>query len=127
MNGSHLVSQTLQLLDTKHGSHTSFNNDKVKLDHAQLVQTFAFVEGNLHSLILLNLSNIWTISVTLSGVTIPVNEVKESSVTVANITASNDESEKVSIRRQHQSGFNPDAPYPLPPYCMTVLRWKSSR
>lgn len=102
-------------------------NDKVKLDHAQLIQTFAFAEGVHHSLILLNLSRTETISVTFSGITKPHNSVEESRVTAANITDSNETSEQVSIRRQHLSAFDPSSPYSLPPHSMTVLRWDSSR
>ena len=102
-------------------------NDKVKLDHAQLIQTFAFVEGNHHSLILLNLSRTESIQVAFSGAVKPLSSVEESRLTAANITDSNEQSEKVSIHRQHLAAFNPDSPYRLPPYSMTVLRWVSSR
>src|ERR1019366_517593 len=99
-------------------------NDKVKLDHTQLIQTFAFAEGTHHSLILLNLSRSETIPVTFSGAATPLNSVEESRVAAANITDSNEQSEKVSIHRQHLPAFNAGTPYRLPPYSMTVLRWE---
>ena len=102
-------------------------NDKVKLDNAQLIQTFAFAEATHHSLILLNLSRNETIPVTFSGAAKPQNLVEESRVSATNITDSNEKSEQVSIRRQHLPAFNPSAPYPLPPHSMTVLRWDSNR
>ena len=102
-------------------------NDKVKLDQAQLIQTFAFVDGRHHSLIMLNLSRTEAIPVTFAGPNKPYTSVEEIRVTAANITDSNEQSEKVSTRRKHMTAFDPSAPYSLPPYSMTVLRWDTKR
>ena len=103
------------------------SNDKIKLDHAQLIQTFSFVEGRHHSLILLNLSRNETIPVTFTGAVKPIKSVNESQLTAASITDSNEQSERVAIRRKQLPAFDPNSPYRLPPYSMTVLRWDSSR
>ena len=42
-------------------------NDKIKLDHVQLIQSFAFSEGSRRSLILLNLSRADSIPITFAG------------------------------------------------------------
>lgn len=95
-------------------------NDKIKLDRAHLIQTFAFIDGPRHSLILLNLSRTETLSVQLP--TLP-NRVEESRLTAAHIDDSNEQTQKVSITRQHLAAFSSTTPYPLPPYSMTVLTW----
>ena len=95
-------------------------NDKIKLDHAHPIQTFAFADGPRHSLILLNLSRNETIPVQLP---ILPNQVEESRLTAAHIEDSNEQTEKVAIHRQHLTTFNPATPYALPPFSMTVLTW----
>jgi hypothetical protein len=102
-------------------------NDKIKLDHAQLIQSFAFVEGSRHSLILLNLSRTETIPVTFAGVNKPSGALEESRATAAMIENSNEKSALVSIQRKHLTGFQSAAPYQLPPFSMTVLRWDAGR
>jgi len=102
-------------------------NDKIKLDHAQLIQSFAFAEGSRHSLILLNLSRTESIPVTFAGPNKPSTTVEESRVTAANITDSNETTQLVSIHRQHIAAFDPNAPYRLPPFSLTVLRWDTGR
>jgi len=102
-------------------------NDKIKLDHAQLIQTFAFAEGSHHSLILLNLSRTESIPVIFAGANKPSKSVQESRVTAANIDDSNEQTQNVSIHRQLIASFNANPPYRLPPFSMTVLRWDSGR
>lgn len=102
-------------------------NDKVLLDHAQLIQSFAFAEGSRHSVILFNLSRSQSIPVTFAGDTKPSNIVEESRVTAANIDDSNENTERVLIRRRHLQAFQANAPYELPAYSMTVLRWDAAR
>ncbi len=102
-------------------------NDKVKLDHAQLIQSFAFTEGSRHSLILLNLSRTESIPVTFAGVNKPSNAVEESRVTAASISDSNESTQMVSIHHQHLSAFQSNTSYELPPFSMTVLRWDAGR
>jgi alpha-L-arabinofuranosidase len=102
-------------------------NDKIKLDHAHMIQTFAFAEGTRHSLILLNLSRKETIPVLFAGPNKPVNHVEESRLTASNIADSNEQEQKVAIHHQRLEDFNPDDPYRLPPFSMTVLTWNSTK
>ena len=102
-------------------------NDKIKVDHAQLVQSFAFAEGSHRSLILLNLSRSESIPVNFSGLNRPSGEVEESRVSATNIYDSNEKSELVSIHRKHISAMPQGDPYQLPPFSMTVLRWNTGR
>jgi hypothetical protein len=93
-------------------------NDKIKLDHAHLIQTFAFADGPRRSLILLNLSRTDTLPVQLPNLP---NQVEESRLTATHIEDSNEQMQKVATR--HQTLTNPATPYPLPPFSMTVLTW----
>ena len=98
-------------------------NDKIKLDGAQLVQSFAFSAGSRHSMILLNLSRSESIPVSFAGSNKPSGIVDESRVSAEHIEDSNEMTEHVAIHRKRLTAFQSNAPYPLPPYSMTVLRW----
>ena len=99
------------------------SNDKVKLEGAHLLQTFAFADGPQRSLILLNLSRDRTIPVQFAGPNSPHGQVTESILTAPTITANNESQEEVRTHKRPLPAFNPSQPYPLPPYSMTVLTW----
>ena len=101
-------------------------NDKIRLENAHLLQTFAFADGTRHSLILLNLSRNETIPVVFSGPNKPSGQVEQSVLTAANITDTNESAATVNIKQGHLPAFNPSASYPLPPYSMTVLEWNGT-
>jgi alpha-L-arabinofuranosidase len=102
-------------------------NDKIKLDHAQLIQTFAFADGARHSLILLNLSRTETIPVVFAGLSKPAALVEESRLTAEKITDSNEQTQTVTVHHEHITDFDPERHYRLPPFSMTVLTWDSAR
>ena len=100
------------------------NEAKIKLNGAHLIQSFAFTDGGAHrSVVVFNLSRTATLPVTFAGPSAPRGEVQVSRLISAQITDSNEDSEKVRITHAKLSGFQPDAPYSLPPYSMTVLSW----
>jgi len=99
-------------------------NDQVHVSGAHLIQTFAFADGPRRSLILLNLSRTETIPVAFAGLSKPSNSVEESLLTSTKITDSNEASPVVSVVHHRLASFNPAAPYPLPPFSMTVLEWQ---
>ena len=113
------------------GSNPTWNqpespNGKIKLNDAHLIQSFAFTDGDHCNLVLLNLSRSETLPVIFSGHLAPQGTVNVSRLTSVNITDSNEATKTVDIIHNTLSGFNPAAPYSLPPYSMTVLSWKVS-
>jgi hypothetical protein len=94
-------------------------NDKIRLDNAHLLQTFAFADGARRSLILVNLSRSDSLPVAFSQ---PMPEVDAAVLTSAKITDSNESLPEVSIRRQHVAKL--PARYVLPPFSMTTLEWQ---
>lgn len=101
-------------------------NDSIKLDGAQALLSFAFAEGDRRSLIVMNLSRTAMFPVTFSGADKPTGQVTESRLTAARITDSNENGEHVVIHRNLISSFASAKPYDLPPYSMTVLRWRTA-
>ena len=99
-------------------------NDHIKLDQAQLLQTFAFADGPRHSLILLNLSRTDTIPVTFAGPTQPTGPVDQTILTAPHITDSNEQTQTVAGRHQHLTTLT--SPVALPPFSMTTLEWTSA-
>jgi len=62
---------------------------------------------------------------TLAGPVAPHGEVKVSRLTSAHITDNNESAQTVGISHETLSAFNPDAPFSLPPFSMTVLSWEA--
>ena len=100
-------------------------NDKIKLDGAQLLQTFAFADGDRRSVILLNLSRTQPIPVVFTGPSRPSVSVEQSLLTYSNIAGTNELSPSIEIKHTHPSTFDPSQPYPLPPFSMSVLEWQA--
>jgi alpha-L-arabinofuranosidase len=98
-------------------------NDKIKLEKAHLLQTFAFVDGIHHSLIVFNLSRDRALPITFSGAAAPTGTVAFSQLTAAKITDTNEFNENVAIKRTTLNGFNPKLPYSVPPFSMNVFKW----
>jgi alpha-L-arabinofuranosidase len=101
-------------------------NAKIKLTGAHQIQSFAFTDGNRVSLIILNLSRNSSLPIILSGPTAPSGTVQMSRLTSANITDTNELSQKVDVKHETLQHFNSAAPYALPPFSMTVLSWNVS-
>ena len=101
-------------------------NDKIQLDHAHLIQSFAFSNGAERSLILLNLSRDQALPVDFSGPGSPMGAVVETVVTSAAIDDNNERQSKV-VTREATRQLNVGSPYRLPPFSMTVLRWRTNR
>jgi alpha-L-arabinofuranosidase len=101
-------------------------NGKIKLSGAHMIQSFAFTDGKESSVILFNLSRTDGLPVTFSGSNPPQGAVQAELLTSANLTDTNESSEKVKTTTQAIKQFNPAHPYMLPPHSMTVLSWKSN-
>jgi alpha-L-arabinofuranosidase len=101
-------------------------NAKIKLAGAHKIQSFAFTDGTHASVVLFNLTRNASLPVIFSGAVTPHGTVKVSRLTSANITDSNEESEKVKTKTGTLENFDPNAPYALPPFSMTVLTWDAS-
>ena len=98
-------------------------NDKIRLEDAHLLQTFAFADGPRRSLILFNLSRTAALPVSFSGPNSPAGIVHETSLTSANITDSNESRFLVTPHTTTLPHFSSAASYRLPPHSMTVLTW----
>jgi alpha-L-arabinofuranosidase len=96
----------------------------VQLKGAHYLQSFAFADGDLRSIIVFNLARESTLRVTFSGTNAPSGSVEIQQLTSANITDTNEDAQIVDIRKHSLTDFNPTSPLPLPPYSMTVLHWR---
>ena len=102
-------------------------NDEIALDKAHTLQTFAFADGAQRSLIVFNLSRSAPLPVTFSGSGAPSGTIAVSQLTAKQITDSNEVEAKVAIADSTLDGFDPKAPYSLPPFSMTVFRWTAAQ
>ena len=102
-------------------------NDKIQLDSAHALQTFAFADGPRRSLILLNLSRTESIPLQFAGPQSPRGPVEESRLTAPHLTDSNEMRAIVIPTHQHLPAFNPAVPYTLPPHSLTTLLWTAPR
>jgi hypothetical protein len=93
-------------------------NDKIALDHAHELQTFAFAEGNRRSLILLNLSRTQSLPVRFAGAEAPTGSVTQTILTAPHITDSN---ELQDLVEPHSTPYS--AAETLPPHSLTVVTW----
>jgi alpha-L-arabinofuranosidase len=98
------------------------STDGVVLSGAHEIQSFAFLNGTSHSVVLFNLSVSNSLPVTFSGPNAPSGTVQVSQLTSANITDDNETSNTVQTTTTTAS-ISPTVPYNLPPYSMTVLSW----
>jgi alpha-L-arabinofuranosidase len=98
-------------------------NDDVALKNAHLLQTFAFVDGNQHSLVVINLSRQNSLPVSFRGDS-PHGDVTVSHLDAKNITDTNETAENVRIVTETMHGFNPRSSYAVPPHSLTVFRWQ---
>ena len=104
----------------------SSSNDAVGPGHPHLLQTFAFRDGAHRTLILINLSRTGSLPVTLSGPNKPYSTVTETRLASSAITDTNELDAKVAPTTRILGGFNPGAPYTLPPFSLTVLDWQAA-
>jgi hypothetical protein len=100
-------------------------NAKTQLPDAHLLQSFAFADGPRHSLILLNLSRTFTLPIAFSGPATPKSTVEETRLTSTKIDSTNETQATIQPEHRTLTNFNPNTPYPLPPFSMTVLTWQS--
>ncbi|MBS1821251.1 MAG: hypothetical protein JST61_04665 [Acidobacteria bacterium] len=102
-------------------------NDDIELEKAHYLQAFAFADGTRRSLIVFNLSRDRSLPVTFSGKDAPGGVVEVGLLTSKSITDTNEAKANVAIVESVSSSFNSGTPYQLPPFSMTVLRWKATR
>lgn len=99
----------------------------VELAGAQSLLSFAFVQGDVHSVVLFNLSRTEVAAVTFSGDFAPVQPVVLRQLTAVSPRSTNEDEEQVRVALQGYRNFNPEVPMTLPPNSMTVLGWSSSK
>lgn len=102
-------------------------NDDIELDRAHTLQAFAFADGTTRSAVVFNLSRTATLPITFSGVGAPSGQVEVSQLTSKNITDTNEIKENVTAAKTSLTGFTGSAPYQLPPFSMTVFKWKTAQ
>lgn len=103
------------------------SNGPTPSTRARLLQAFAFMDGAKHSVILLNLSRTSALPVSFSGSNAPKGVITEARLTSEKITDTNEDERKVATVTRQLHGFQPGAPYQLPPFSMTVLSWEVAR
>lgn len=102
-------------------------NDKIALDGAHELQSFAFADGPHRSLIVFNLSRDHARSIATRSRAAPAGSVRIEMLTAAHITDSNEQRDLVHPAARTEAHFNLAAPYLLPPFSMTVFSWTAAR
>ncbi len=95
----------------------------VQYSNAHYIQSYAFSNGANRSLIVFNLHRTSSLLVNFAGVNAPSGSVIFKQLTSANITDTNENAQTVATTSQTLNNFNPNQPFSLPPYSMTVLQW----
>ena len=98
-------------------------NDKVELEGAHDLQTFAFADGPHRSLILLNLSRTASHALVFAGPNAPRGTVAQTLLTSPNLTDNNEAHETIKLVSSRIPTFNPNTPYNLPPHSLVTLTW----
>jgi hypothetical protein len=128
-----LINQAIEngasMLRTIHsGADPTWNQpleNTVQLNGAHYLQSFAFADGDRRSIIVFNLNRSATLPITFSNINKPSGPVEMQQLTSANITDTNEEAKVVDIQAHSLPHFDPAHPLALPPYSMTVLRWRA--
>jgi hypothetical protein len=102
------------------------SSDGVRYNGAHYIQSFAFLNGQSHSLILFNLNQTTALPVTFTGPNAPTGTVEVNLLNSTNVTDSNETSDVVEPTTNSLSSFNPATPYMLPAHSMTVLTWSAT-
>src|SRR5579859_2501326 len=97
------------------------SSDSVQLNGAHYLQSFAFLNNGVVSVVVFNLNQTSALPVTFSGSNAPTGAVQMSQITSANITDNNETTDTVKVATQTLSGFDPTVGLSLPPFSMTVL------
>jgi alpha-L-arabinofuranosidase len=120
--------QGSMLATVQTGANPTWNQplstDGVQLSAAHQIQSFSFLNGTSHSLVLFNLSTSTALPVLFSGVNAPSGSVQVSQLTSANITDNNETSNTVQTTST-SANISATVPYVLPAYSMTVLTWSA--
>ena len=94
-------------------------NDKVQLERAHELQSFAFSDAASSTLIVINLSRTSAHSIQLSGPCSPQGEVTIQTLTSKNITDSNDLQETVKTVTRKEENVSSSSVFSLPPFSMS--------
>jgi alpha-L-arabinofuranosidase len=111
---------------THEGPNPTWNQSLMngtQLNNAHYLQSFFLVDGIHRGLIIYNLHRTSSMDVTFSGTHSPQTNVAVNRLTGPAITATNETASNVTITPQSYTNFDPNAPFSLPPYSMTVLKW----
>jgi len=117
------------LQTTQAGTNPTWNqplsSDSVQLTGAHYLQSFAFLNNGVVSVVVFNLHQTSALPVIFSGPNAPTGTVQMSQITSANITDNNEFADNVKVATKTLSGFNPATGISLPPFSMTVLTMTS--
>ena len=118
------------MLQTIHsGADPTWNQsliNTVQLNGAHDLQSYSFVQGSNHSVVVFNFSRGDYLPVTFSGPNGPTGSVSMQQLTSANPTDTNENASVVNIASSTLNGFGSSSSLSLPPYSMTVLTWNGS-
>jgi alpha-L-arabinofuranosidase len=114
------------------GANPTYNqplsSDNVQYNGVHYIQSFAFLQGQNHSLVLFNLNQTTALPVTFTGANAPSGTVQVGLLNSQNITDTNENGTTplVQLTSSNLSSFNPATPYTLPAHSMTVLTWSGA-
>src|ERR1051326_8487087 len=110
---------------TQSGDNPKWNQpltNRIQLDNVSYIQSFAFVNGTQHGVVIFNLHRTASLDVTVAGTNAPSGTVTMKRLTSANITDTNELSDVVAVTTQTLTNFDGSQTLTLPPFSMTVLR-----
>ena len=109
---------------TQAGDNPKWNQpltNRIQLDNVAYVQSFAFVNGSKHGVVIFNLHRTDALDVTVGGPNAPSGTVTMSRLGAANITDTNESAVNVTVTTQTLTNFSGSQVLSLPPFSMTVL------
>lgn len=100
-------------------------NDKIELDAAHLLQTYAFTDGARHTAIVFNLSRTRALPIVFENENAPYGIVTQTLLTAKNLEDNNELSELVKPVTTIDKNMYANIEHTLPPFSMTIFSWKT--
>jgi hypothetical protein len=96
----------------------------VQYPAAHYLQSTAFSNGPIRSLIVINLHRTSALTVNFAGAGAPHGAVTFKQLTATNLTDANESAENVTVTTRTMPNFNPAQDFSLAPFSMNLLQWQ---
>ncbi|NDD29159.1 MAG: hypothetical protein EB084_12915, partial [Proteobacteria bacterium] len=99
------------------------NQNRITFSNAHYIQSYAFINGTQHSLVVFNYHRTSALDVRFTGTNAPTGTVTMQRLTSTNITDNNETSAVVAPTTETLNAFDASQNLSLPPFSMTLLQW----